>query len=80
VLVENGGFGAAAAAPIARKVIDAYLLGADAPADPKKPTVPATLGGGSAAPPAPAAGAPTGPSPAITAHAATTAATGAAPL
>jgi penicillin-binding protein 2 len=26
VLVENGGFGAAAAAPIARKVMDAYLL------------------------------------------------------
>ncbi|HYB33613.1 MAG TPA: penicillin-binding protein 2 [Steroidobacteraceae bacterium] len=29
VLVENGGFGANAAAPIARKVLDAYLLGAD---------------------------------------------------
>src|SRR6202163_1976891 len=28
VLVENGGFGASAAAPIARKVMDAYLLGA----------------------------------------------------
>jgi penicillin-binding protein 2 len=27
VLVENGGFGAAAAAPIARKVFDYYLLG-----------------------------------------------------
>ena len=27
VLVENGGFGAQAAAPIARKVIDRYLLG-----------------------------------------------------
>ena len=27
VLVENGGFGASVAAPIARKVIDAYLLG-----------------------------------------------------
>ena len=26
VLVENGGFGAAAAAPIARRVLDAYLL------------------------------------------------------
>src|SRR5271156_5481593 len=31
VLVENGGFGAAAAAPIARKVLDAYLLADDAP-------------------------------------------------
>jgi penicillin-binding protein 2 len=31
VLVENGGFGASAAAPIARKVLDAYLLGADTP-------------------------------------------------
>jgi len=30
VLVENGGFGAAAAAPIARKVLDAYLLGPEA--------------------------------------------------
>lgn len=28
VLVENGGFGASAAAPIARRVLDAYLLGA----------------------------------------------------
>jgi penicillin-binding protein 2 len=36
VLVENGGFGATAAAPIARKVLDAYLLGPDA-AEPKKP-------------------------------------------
>ena len=27
VLVENGGFGGAAAAPIAREVIDYYLLG-----------------------------------------------------
>jgi penicillin-binding protein 2 len=31
VLVENGGFGAAAAAPIARKVLDAYLLPDTAP-------------------------------------------------
>jgi penicillin-binding protein 2 len=29
VLQENGGAGASAAAPIARKVLDAYLLGAD---------------------------------------------------
>jgi penicillin-binding protein 2 len=36
VLVENGGFGAAAAAPIARKVLDAYLLGIDA-VEAKKP-------------------------------------------
>jgi penicillin-binding protein 2 len=36
VLVENGGFGASAAAPIARKVLDAYLLGPDA-VNPKKP-------------------------------------------
>jgi penicillin-binding protein 2 len=36
VLVENGGFGAAAAAPIARKVLDAYLLGAEAVPEPKK--------------------------------------------
>jgi penicillin-binding protein 2 len=37
VLVENAGFGAAVAAPIARKVIDAYLLGPDAATAPKKP-------------------------------------------
>ena len=36
VLVENGGFGAAAAAPIARRAIDYYLLG-QLPVDPKKP-------------------------------------------
>ena len=31
VLVENGGFGAQAAAPIARKVIDRYVLGSTEP-------------------------------------------------
>jgi penicillin-binding protein 2 len=38
VLVENGGFGAAAAAPIARQVLDYYLLGKmpNAPALPKE--------------------------------------------
>ena len=36
VLVENGGFGAASAAPIARRAIDYYLLG-QLPIDPKKP-------------------------------------------
>ena len=30
VLVENGGFGAGAAAPIARRVLDFYLTGAKA--------------------------------------------------
>jgi len=43
VLVENGGFGAAAAAPIARKVLDAFLLGDEAPADTHKPVVPAAV-------------------------------------
>jgi penicillin-binding protein 2 len=33
VLVENGGFGASAAAPIARKVMDAYLLHEATPAE-----------------------------------------------
>jgi penicillin-binding protein 2 len=41
VLVENGGFGAQAAAPIARQVLDYYLLGklpaAPAPADENEP-------------------------------------------
>jgi penicillin-binding protein 2 len=46
VLVENAGFGATAAAPIARKVLDAYLLEDEAPADAHKPVAPA------AAPPA----------------------------
>jgi penicillin-binding protein 2 len=44
VIVENGGWGASAAAPIARKVLDAYLLGEDgklkAP-DPVDTTLPA---------------------------------------
>jgi penicillin-binding protein 2 len=39
VLVENGGFGASVAAPIARKVLDAYLLGVEPAADPKTPVV-----------------------------------------
>jgi penicillin-binding protein 2 len=39
VLVENGGFGATAAAPIARKVLDAYLLEGETPAEPKKPAI-----------------------------------------
>jgi len=40
VLVENGGFGATAAAPIARKVMDMYLLGKEAvaKAEAKRPT------------------------------------------
>jgi penicillin-binding protein 2 len=37
VLVENGGFGASAAAPIARKVIDAYLKSINLFPDPPKP-------------------------------------------
>jgi penicillin-binding protein 2 len=36
VLVENAGFGASNAAPIARKVLDAYLLGIDPPPEPVK--------------------------------------------
>ena len=44
VLVENGGFGAAAAAPIARKVMDAFLLGAETePAAPGALVKPAVL-------------------------------------
>jgi penicillin-binding protein 2 len=39
VLVENGGFGATAAAPIARKVLDAYLLEGELPAEPKKTAI-----------------------------------------
>jgi hypothetical protein len=40
-LVENAGFGASAAAPIARKVLDAYLLGNGAtPPDTHKAVAP----------------------------------------
>ena len=41
VLVENGGFGATAAAPIARKVLDAFLLEGEVPipVEPKKPVI-----------------------------------------
>jgi len=46
VLVENGGFGAEAAAPIARKIMDAYLLprlnGVPPPPDPAPPRPDAT--------------------------------------
>jgi penicillin-binding protein 2 len=63
VLVENAGFGARAAAPVARKVLDYYLLGkrVDKPVEPVKRTgkpaeVPSLLGGpDEPAPPAPAA-------------------------
>ena len=43
VLVENGGFGAQAAAPIARKVFDYYLLGKSDAARRRRPVRP---GGG----------------------------------
>jgi penicillin-binding protein 2 len=41
VIVENGGWGASAAAPIARKVLDAYLLGEDGKLKPPEPVNPA---------------------------------------
>jgi len=43
VIVENGGWGASAAAPIARKVLDSYLLGDDGklkPPDVANPSLP----------------------------------------
>jgi penicillin-binding protein 2 len=47
VLVENAGFGAANSAPIARKVIDAYLLGEDGKVKPtfSSPSLPAQPAG-----------------------------------
>ena len=42
VLVENGGFGAQAAAPIARQVFDYYLLGEQAAGKQVAPTLPGT--------------------------------------
>jgi penicillin-binding protein 2 len=62
VLVENGGFGASAAAPIARKVLDAYLLGPDAGAGPSPPAGP--VGATSPANASPAAASPGAASPA----------------
>lgn len=64
VLVENAGFGASAAAPIARKVMDAYLL-------PRLPSTggtgaPATATPATATPPAAAAPAAAAPVPAAT--------------
>jgi len=41
VLVENGGFGGSTAGPIARKVLDTYLLSDDAPAIPTTSPTPA---------------------------------------
>jgi penicillin-binding protein 2 len=40
VIVENGGWGASAAAPIARKVLDSYLLGEDGKLKPPEPPNP----------------------------------------
>ena len=63
VLVENAGFGAANAAPVARKVMDAYLLDAEGKlkAAPAAPAI-------APAPPAPAT--PPAPAPAVTTTAA----------
>jgi penicillin-binding protein 2 len=43
VIVENGGWGASAAAPIARKVLDAYLLGDDGKLKPPEANRPSLL-------------------------------------
>jgi len=61
VLVENAGFGASNAAPIARKVMDAYLLDAEGRVKPAPPP---------GVPGAPAAPAPAAPAPAAPARAA----------
>jgi penicillin-binding protein 2 len=53
LIVENAGFGAAAAAPIARKALDYYLLG-KRPAPPKPKEVTAKAAASSRAVPAPA--------------------------
>jgi penicillin-binding protein 2 len=49
VIVENGGFGAQAAAPIARKVFDYYLLG-KLPGDPPGPAAAAAAARAAAGP------------------------------
>ena len=50
VIVENAGFGATFAAPIARKVLDAYLLGADGKLKPPDATAPVPGAPGTPAP------------------------------
>ena len=62
VLVENAGFGSMSAAPVARKLLDAYLLGPDGRLKPPTPEVaaprlpaPGTPDVGSASPPKPPA-------------------------
>lgn len=55
VIVENGGWGASAAAPIARKVLDSYLLGDDGKLKPPEPGMPGV--------PAPKTAPPEGPLP-----------------
>ena len=63
VLVENAGFGASNAAPVARKVMDAYLLDAEGKLKPAPAAPPI-------APAAPAPAAPPAPAPAVTTTAA----------
>ncbi len=76
MLVEYGGFGGSTAAPIAQKVIDAYLLAPDG-ADATKPTATAITDGaspGAAQGVAPTSGTPgtsDAPSPDAAPHAAT---------
>jgi penicillin-binding protein 2 len=76
VIEENGGAGASAAAPIARKVLDAYLLDADGRVKPAPPRTAPAL----APPLAPPKAAPPGAAP-VTAAApsAASAAAGASP-
>jgi penicillin-binding protein 2 len=53
VLVENAGFGSSNAAPVARAVLDAYLLGADGKLKPFAVTPPAAAATAAPAPPPP---------------------------
>jgi penicillin-binding protein 2 len=62
VLVENAGFGASNAAPVARKVLDTYLLGPDGKLKPPtleaaapRPQAPGAAEAGTAGPPKPQA-------------------------
>jgi len=71
VLVENAGFGASNAAPVARKVMDAYLLDAEGKLKPGLPPAPQATPAAPKAPAAPSAPAPAATTTATTANAGT---------
>lgn len=68
VIVENGGFGAAAAAPLARKAMDWWLVGPEEAGPAVPPAKPASPARPAARPSSPAAATPAAPAPAEHQH------------